>query len=136
MIDFFRKGCHADIGGGWPVEKGEDVSLSHAPLMWMIREARSKGGLPFDEEALREANYIQPDINVTRDASVPHLQVDGMPAPQSPPGWQQGFSFGGQEFESFRARLVSAGTQGRIHDALAFNKGTPPGGVISWRIME
>ena len=26
-------GCHADIGGGWPLQPGEDAALSHVPLV-------------------------------------------------------------------------------------------------------
>jgi hypothetical protein len=40
-------GCHADIGGGWPLGN-DDVALSHVALVWMVREAQ-KAGLEFDE---------------------------------------------------------------------------------------
>lgn len=132
-----HKGCHADIGGGWPLEKHEDISLSYVPLIWMIREAR-KAGLPFDDNALRDAGYIcdESDGSSTLNANVPRLQVDGKPAPQHPAKELQGDAFRGQDPESFHARMHSSGTQGCMHDALSFNMGTPASGVVSWRIME
>ena len=61
-------GCHADIGGGWPLEKGESIGLSHPPLIWMIHEAR-KAGLPFDQDSLECAGYIlPPDDNIEATA--------------------------------------------------------------------
>lgn len=48
-------GCHADIGGGWPLGPGEDSALSHIPLVWMVREAQN-AGLSFDEVKLRALN--------------------------------------------------------------------------------
>ncbi|KAE8352138.1 hypothetical protein BDV28DRAFT_135709 [Aspergillus coremiiformis] len=39
-------GGHADIGGLVPLEPGEPWSLSHVPLVWMVREA-AKAGLSF-----------------------------------------------------------------------------------------
>ncbi|KAF7591846.1 hypothetical protein BBP40_001043 [Aspergillus hancockii] len=36
-------GSHADIGGLVPLEPGESWSLSHIPLVWMVREATEAG---------------------------------------------------------------------------------------------
>ena len=132
-----RKGCHADIGGGWCVERkqGELVSLSYGPLIWMIREAR-KAGLPFDDDALRESGFVQPDGNLARNASIPHLQIDGRPTSQSPIQETQALSQSGANVDSFFDRMHLSATKGLIHDGLAFNTGTPFAGVISWRIME
>ena len=64
-------GCHADIGGGWPLEQGEEIALSHPPLVWMIREAW-RAGLPFDIEALREQNFL---IDEEIPATPTHTQL-------------------------------------------------------------
>ncbi|KAL5405402.1 hypothetical protein PMIN06_012130 [Paraphaeosphaeria minitans] len=53
-------GCHADIGGGWPLLPGEDAALSHVPLVWMVREAQ-RAGLQFDEMKLRALNCGHPE---------------------------------------------------------------------------
>lgn len=34
-------GCHADLGGGWPLADGEESALSHAPLVWVRRLLRA-----------------------------------------------------------------------------------------------
>ena len=44
-------GCHADLGGGWPLADGEESPLSHGPLVWMVREAQ-RAGLEFDSESM------------------------------------------------------------------------------------
>ena len=47
-------GCHCDVGGG-SVRNGTRHSLARIPLRWMIRECfRTKTGIIFDKEALRE----------------------------------------------------------------------------------
>ncbi|GME51786.1 short chain dehydrogenase reductase family [Neofusicoccum parvum] len=48
-------GCHADIGGGWSLEEGEESPLSHVPLVWMVREAQ-RAGLRFDENKIHALN--------------------------------------------------------------------------------
>ncbi|KAK7180614.1 short chain dehydrogenase reductase family [Paraphaeosphaeria sporulosa] len=53
-------GCHADIGGGWPLLPGEDAALSHVPLVWMVREAQ-RAGMQFDEIKLRALNCGHPE---------------------------------------------------------------------------
>ena len=149
-------GCHADIGGGWPLEPGEDMSLSHAPLLWMLREARA-AGCPFNEEKLRDAAYILEDPNMedqipaamtnpkisSNAPSTPALQVDGEPVgpplpfphpPQPPP--TPDISHDSQEIRLFNEKLFAAWTKSHAHDSLAFGQGTPWTGVISWRIME
>ena len=50
-----------DIGGGWPLHPGEDVALSHVPLVWMVREAQ-RAGLEFDEGKLQALNCGYPDM--------------------------------------------------------------------------
>ncbi|KAI9724614.1 MAG: hypothetical protein M1828_003637 [Chrysothrix sp. TS-e1954] len=147
-------GCHADIGGGWPLEPGEDMSLSHAPLLWMIREARA-AGLPFDEDKLRDAGYIFNDPNMD-DAvpavltnptfsftapTIPALQLDGErvdpSSPTTPPlPPAPDVPHGADPNRVYNEQLSPMWETGRAHDALEFNQGTPWTGVISWRIME
>lgn len=127
-------GCHADIGGGWPLESGEDASLSHAPLLWMIREAR-KAGLHFDLESLQEAGYMLGDDNTgpkpVAAMTNPQLQVEGedVHSPVQDPADLE-------NMQKYYITLNKAATEGRIHDSLQFGRGTPAGGVITWNIME
>ena len=73
-------GCHADLGGGWPLSKGEEHPLSHGPLVWMVREAQ-RAGLEFDLEKLLQAKCCDEDYNIpahgiTSDGvSLPQIQV-------------------------------------------------------------
>ena len=73
-------GCHADLGGGWPLSKGEENSLSHGPLVWMVREAQ-RAGLEFDLEKMLRAKCCDDDYNIpshgiTSDGvSLPQIQV-------------------------------------------------------------
>ncbi|KAL1616373.1 hypothetical protein SLS54_008469 [Diplodia seriata] len=88
-------GCHADIGGGWGLEEGEDASLSHVPLVWMVREAQ-RAGLQFDENKLRalhccpseEEEYIDLPTHVdsiehqaTAGAAPPEIQISAATPP-------------------------------------------------------
>lgn len=73
-------GCHADLGGGWPLGTGEEYALSHGPLVWMVREAQ-RSGLEFDLDKLLRAkccdeNYNIPSHGITSDGvSLPQIQV-------------------------------------------------------------
>ena len=70
-------GCHADLGGGWPLSKGEENPLSHGPLVWMVREAQ-RAGLEFDLEKLLRAKCCDEDYNIP-----PHGTIsDGVSLPQ------------------------------------------------------
>ncbi|KAF2740474.1 hypothetical protein EJ04DRAFT_600775 [Polyplosphaeria fusca] len=92
-------GCHADIGGGWPLAPGEDAALSHVPLVWMVREAQ-RAGLNFDDDKLRVLNCTHEDPATTRDPTplpetrhptitmIPTIEIDPAspaPIPQAPP---------------------------------------------------
>ncbi|KAK8203020.1 hypothetical protein IWZ01DRAFT_119371 [Phyllosticta capitalensis] len=83
-------GCHADIGGGWPLDKDEDTALSHIPLVWMVREAQ-RAGLQFDEKKLRALNccpedepseYVRRDTVISPQISPPPTS---MPSPTTSP---------------------------------------------------
>ena len=73
-------GCHADLGGGWPLADGEESALSHGPLVWMVREAQ-RAGLEFDYEKLLrfkccDENYNIPSAGMASDGlSMPQIQV-------------------------------------------------------------
>lgn len=120
----------------------------------MIREAR-KAGLPFDEDALRSANYVldepaepesffqnaqeavQPD---RKQSQIPVLEVEGEVIPASPPS-QEPAGLGQRLADSttrtaFREKFVKGMTKGRVHDVLQFKHGAAAGSVVSWNIME
>lgn len=148
-------GCHADIGGGWPLG-GDDAALSHVPLVWMVREAQ-KAGLEFDEDKLEALNcYYEESLeNTHHQANVPAIEI-GIMSPQS--GAAQGTASDIPSSNTtanswtdednvlihhrehpdtpFHKHLHSAATQGRIHDVLQFNNGAGPVGVVSWNFME
>ena len=72
-------GAHADIGGGWPLEAGEDTALSHIPLVWMVKEAQ-KAGLQFDPKKVLDLNCSE-NLSRRRESSramsvVPEIEVD------------------------------------------------------------
>ncbi|KAF2752803.1 hypothetical protein EJ05DRAFT_446101 [Pseudovirgaria hyperparasitica] len=67
ILEVWFPGCHADIGGGWPLHQGEVAALSHVPLVWMIREAQ-KAGLSFDEVKLRSLNCCHDDADRSGDS--------------------------------------------------------------------
>ena len=73
-------GCHADLGGGWPLADGEESPLSHGPLVWMVREAR-RAGLEFDYDKLLsfkccDEDYGSPSLGIASDGpSMPQIQV-------------------------------------------------------------
>ena len=78
--ELWYSGCHADIGGGWPLADGEDSALSHGPLVWIVREAQS-AGLEFDRERLLQfkccdENYDIPSSTLASNgSSLPQIQV-------------------------------------------------------------
>lgn len=60
ISELWFPGCHADIGGGWNPDAPDNLSLSHAPLVWMVREAQ-KAGLVFNTEKMRELSCYYDD---------------------------------------------------------------------------
>lgn len=73
-------GCHADLGGGWPLAEGEESALSHGPLVWMVREAQ-RAGLEFDQDMLLrfkccDESYNIPSFGTASDGpSIPKIRV-------------------------------------------------------------
>ncbi|KAL8931604.1 MAG: hypothetical protein Q9211_006847, partial [Gyalolechia sp. 1 TL-2023] len=148
-------GCHADLGGGWPLANGEESALSHAPLVWMIREAQ-RAGLEFDRDQMLNLHCCDEDPRML-DAVFPSTAspIKQQPLPtfnittpsnpdifQSPhseqehPGWHAGLEPEAPKASEFHQRLHNAATKGVLHDCLQFNNGLPHGSVLSWKMME
>jgi len=143
------------------LESDEEMSLSHAPLLWMVREAR-KAGLQFNEDALETSNCHLKEVTEDEKAvpiltlsklkspdliasNIPLLELDGELFPPSPQlekkehQYQmkdQRLAVSNEKRDKFHQLLQTACTKGRIHDALEFNTGTLHGEVLTWRIME
>ncbi|KAH5682364.1 hypothetical protein HBI21_040990 [Parastagonospora nodorum] len=155
-------GCHADIGGGWPLDAGHDAALSHVPLVWMVCEAQ-KAGLDFDEEKLEALHCWYDDdeyLGTQPQTDVPIIEVDpGSPPPTSDVNDDTGSNgimvgAGAKDFideenfashhsphappadTEFHKHFHFAATKGRIHDVLQFKNGASGASVISWNIME
>ncbi|KAL5117192.1 hypothetical protein ACEQ8H_004880 [Pleosporales sp. CAS-2024a] len=150
-------GCHADIGGGWPLDAGHDAALSHVPLVWMVREAQ-KAGLEFDEEKLEALHcWYDEEERVKPQTHVPTIEIDpASPLPASNPlsddsniapdvaratGVVDQHNFANHHLTphldtKFHNHYHFACTKGRIHDVLQFKNGVPRSSVISWNIME
>lgn len=144
-------GCHADLGGGWPLESGEESALSHCPLVWMVREAQ-RAGLEFDSEKMLKLgccddNYstetsgltsgvpAPPQIQVTRSESENNI-FNSPKSEKEQPGWVAGMAPTPPQKSTFHQRLEVSAHKGKLHDCLEFNNGLPAGSVISWKIME
>lgn len=146
-------GCHADLGGGWPLTDGEEAALSHGPLVWMVREAQ-RAGLDFNSEMMIKLkccddNYSNwpdsTDSTQLGDPNVPEVQVTSSSNPNifdSPksescaPGWVSGLQPEEPKRSEFHKFLHTASTKGILHDCLEFGGGLGRTSVLSWRIME
>jgi uncharacterized protein (DUF2235 family) len=134
-------GCHADIGGGWKLEGGEKWALSHAPLVWMVQEARN-AGLELDERKMKQfqcleefdGDYtpIQEEMAARRPSQCVENHGDNPDAFRISPDEKQRSAAS----RDFWHALHTSSTKGALHDCLMFNQGLPPLSVISWRIME
>ncbi|KAL8950893.1 MAG: hypothetical protein Q9222_003089 [Ikaeria aurantiellina] len=147
-------GCHADLGGGWPLVEGEESALSHAPLVWMIREAQ-RAGLELDRDQMlalhccdvdpRMLDATFPSTKAPHGPPVPTIEVTSPSAPnifrsapsgEEVPGWHAGLEPEPPQASEFHKRLHSSSAKGILHDCLEFNNGLPPASVLSWKIME
>ena len=153
-------GCHADLGGGWPLADGEESPLSHGPLVWMVREAQ-RAGLEFDGDKMLKFNVCDEDYNIPSlgisdnapapTSNIPDIEVTSSPTPnpeprpdifhsprseQREPGWAAGMAPQKPTESAFHKALTAAFTKGVLHDCLEFNNGLPHTSVISWKIME
>ncbi|KAL9062016.1 MAG: hypothetical protein Q9206_000107 [Seirophora lacunosa] len=159
-------GCHADLGGGWPLDDLNECALSHPPLVWMIREAQ-RAGLELDDEQMlnlhcrdedpRMLDATFPSTNPAhqqqeweqqaqqQQQQIPTFQVTTPSQPnifRSPhsehaqPGWHAGLEPEAPKPSEFHRRLHHAATRSTLHDCLKFNNGLPRASVLSWKIME
>lgn len=134
-------GCHADLGGGWPLGKGEESPLSHGPLVWMVREAQ-KAGIDFDQDKMctlgccnndfRSYNAI-PDVQITKPTTD---LFRNPPSDHEMSGWAPGLEPETRTQSAFHKTLHAAATKGVLHDCLEFNNGLSATSVLSWKIME
>jgi uncharacterized protein (DUF2235 family) len=127
-------GCHADIGGGWALEKGEEYALSHAPLAWMVQKAQ-KAGLRFNKQKLKHFHCSEEVSNESEQdtRSGRHRKDHEKETSTSNERTTSGKAGQGPEFE--RA-LQKSSTDGKLHDSLQFKGGLPWISVLSWKIME
>ncbi|CAL8575533.1 hypothetical protein XPA_001452 [Xanthoria parietina] len=147
-------GCHADLGGGWPLGQDEHAALSHAPLVWMVREAQ-RAGLELDRDKMMTLHCCDEDprmmdatfssANHEQGPPVPTVEVTAPSQPdlfRSPhsehelPGWHAGLAPEPPQMSEFHKRLHYSATKGVLHDCLQFRNGLPPSSVLSWKIME
>ncbi|KAL8796663.1 MAG: hypothetical protein Q9195_001053 [Heterodermia aff. obscurata] len=138
-------GCHADLGGGWPLANGEESPLSHGPLVWMVREAQ-KAGIDFvsakmhalkccdDNDAMSETDFSSavPQVQITEAPDLFRSQ----PSEHAPSGWVPGLQPEARVPSEFHQRLHFSATKGVLHDCLEFNGGLGMTSVLSWKIME
>lgn len=146
-------GCHADLGGGWPLADGEESPLSHGPLVWMVREAQ-RAGLDFELDKMLElkccddkySNEMTVAATSSEGPSMPEIQVTRAASDMSvfkrsksdkqEPGWASGMEPKALSKSRFQTHLETAATKGVLHDCLEFNNGLAAGSVISWKLME
>lgn len=146
-------GCHADLGGGWPLSANEERPLSHGPLVWMVTEAQ-RAGLDFDREKMIQLKCCDYEsgkwpesyeVTPANDSNNPRVQVTSSSEPNifarsrsdtTATGWAPGLQPEKPKQSEFHRILHAAATKGMLHDCLAFNNGLTPMSVLSWRIME
>lgn len=146
-------GCHADLGGGWPLSPGEDSALSHGPLVWMVREAQ-RAGLSFDRDMMiklkcRKGDDDEPDepynAALNGNSNIPKVEITGTSnsnffgSPRSEKenfGWAPGLEPKKSEHSKFHQTMLNAFTKGHLHNCLEYNNGLSTTSVISWKLME
>ena len=115
-------GGHADIGGGWEIKNGE-TPLSHIPLVWIVREAKTSG-LAFDEEKMEALNCLDTSAD---DVNKPTIEVSTTTGEEEVEGGSQ---------PTLKQLLIDTASKALLHDCLRFNTGSTAGTVIRWRVME
>ncbi|KAI9845143.1 MAG: hypothetical protein M1837_005028 [Sclerophora amabilis] len=136
IAEVWFPGCHADIGGGWCLGPGENYALSHAPLVWMVREA-SRAGLRFDPDKMMELCCCEDDSSYFksqhgfRPSNVPEIRVS-----EGTPTIETAANGNDSRKSKFLQALHEGATRGLMHDSLTFNNGLPKGSVMTWNIME
>lgn len=79
-------GCHADLGGGWNLWPDEEASLSHGPLVWMVREAQ-RAGLEFNQEKMLQLKCCEDPFSSfswNNDANTNGNKTDASKRPPAP----------------------------------------------------
>ncbi|KAL8892314.1 MAG: hypothetical protein Q9215_000713 [Flavoplaca cf. flavocitrina] len=147
-------GCHADLGGGWPLGEGEQSALSHGPLVWMVREAQ-RAGLELDRDKMMQLHCCDEDprmldarFSSTKPETGPQVPTFEVTAPSQPdlfrsprseqevPGWHTGMEPESPQMSEFHKRLHHSATKGVLHDCLQYHNGLPRTSVLSWKLME
>ena len=147
-------GCHADLGGGWPLGEGEQSALSHGPLVWMVREAQ-RAGLDLDRDKMMQLHCCDEDprmldarFSSTSPETGPQVPTLEVTAPSQPdlfrsprseqevPGWHTGMEPEPPQMSEFHKRLHHSATKGVLHDCLQYHNGLPRRSVLSWKLME
>lgn len=119
-------GSHADIGGGFKLEKNEKWLLSYVPLVWMIQEAQW-ADLRFDPDKLKLFDCYDDSIDG---------DCDGQPAQTQQNTPDDDEKAGTRNGSRIEYALWKASTRGQLHDCLQYREGLPWPTVLSWRIME
>lgn len=140
-------GGHADIGGGWSLDKGESWALSHAPLVWMVQEAQ-KAGLNFDHRKMKQfeccEEYVENYSPIHVYDQEPDWCQDESHGPSVNGNGISTIKLRGNEDERNTSRalhrflnaLEYSSEKGVLHDCLEYGAGLPWSSVLSWRIME
>lgn len=131
-------GCHADIGGGWKLEKGEAWPLSHNPLVWMVHEAW-RAGLQLDPRKVKQfecQEEYEGDFSPIREECAWGAHDDGTNPGLAPTGEKGEAGGSSPSSRNFHNAMHLSSTKGWIHDCLSFGNGLPAASVITWRIME
>ncbi|GFF87969.1 uncharacterized protein YEL023C [Aspergillus udagawae] len=126
-------GCHADIGGGWPLKPGE-YPLSHVPLVWMVQNAQ-KAGLRFDTGKLRRFHCSGDSTEDHAEHSQGENHAENL---HNRAAQNIGDEVSGREspMPGLDYYLRKSSTDSRMHDSLRFGKGLPWTTVLSWKVME
>lgn len=152
-------GCHSDIGGGWPPDEPERLTLAHNPLVWMVYEAQ-KAGLCFDPDKMKalDCYYDEQEPMGSNDSfmKAPIIMIHGEDVGVNDPAigaltdssantqdqphhrTSSEISNLGSDIanRSFLDAIHSSCTRGKIHDSLEFKQGTSSMRVLLWKIME
>ncbi|GFF43575.1 uncharacterized protein YEL023C [Aspergillus udagawae] len=139
-------GGHADIGGGWKLGEGEEWPLSHAPLVWMVHEAK-RAGLQFDPRKLKQfecSEEYDGEVSPLHEHIHWKQNMDMCQDPSHGDDNDEHRRFARKEDEQnmskskrrFLEALYESSTKGHLHDCLAYGNGLPFTSVLSWRIME
>jgi uncharacterized protein (DUF2235 family) len=135
-------GQHGDIGGGWPLQKGEVWPMSHVPLVWMVQEAQ-RAGLQFDPVKMKqfqccpeEGGHSTAVRDFCQDLESHGEREDGkyetsIKVPENEDSRNQTTSS-----DLFLHGLDFASTKAVRHDCLLYGGGLPWSSVLSWSIME